>query len=58
MSDYEDGKCYTKKLTFEKLMNVLVNYPDLVNYILDKSATLDKGIETKVDEKVNEAFDI
>lgn len=35
VSDYEGGKCYTKKLTYKMLMNKLANNPELIRFILD-----------------------
>ena len=58
VSDYEGGKCYTKKLTMKKLLNVIANNPNLIQFILDQQGELDEQIQTKVNDKVEEAFDI
>lgn len=58
VSDYEGGKCYTKKLTMKKLLNVVANNPELIQFILDQQGELDEQISQKVDHKVDEAFDI
>ena len=58
VSDYVGGKCYTKKLTMKKLLNVIVNNPKLIKFILDQQGELDEQIQTKVNDKVEEAFDI
>lgn len=58
VSDYEGGKCYTKKLTMKKLLGVIANNPDLIQFILDQQSELDEQIKNKVDDKVEQAFDI
>lgn len=58
VSDYEGGKCYTKKLTMKKLLNVIANNPELIQFILDQQGELDEQIQTKVDDKIEEAFAI
>ena len=58
VSDYEGGKCYTKKLTMKKLLTVIANNPELIQFILDQQGELDEQIQTKVNDKVEEAFDI
>lgn len=58
VSDYEGGKCYTKKLTMKKLLSVVANNPELIQFILDQQGELDEQIQNKVNDKVEEAFDI
>ena len=58
VSDYEGGKCYTKKLTMKKLLTVIANNPELIQFILDQQGELDEQIQNKVNDKVEEAFDI
>ncbi len=58
VSDYEGGKCYTKKLTMKKLLNVVANNPQLIQFILDQQGELEDQISQKVDHKVEEVFDI
>jgi len=57
ISDYEGGKCYTKKLTMKKLMTVMANNPSLISAILSDEI-VDEEITEKVDTKVQEALDI
>lgn len=62
VSDYEGGKCYTKKLTLSKLQSVLeqaiVNNPQLIDLIMNDESEIDNKISQKVDNKVEEAFKI
>ena len=58
VSHSEGGKCYTKKLTMKKLLTVVANNPELIQFILDQQGELDEQIQTKVNSKVEEAFDI
>ena len=62
VSDYEGGKCYTKKLTLKKFLTTIiptvVNDPSLIEKILDDQGELDEKIDEKVNTKVEEAFDI
>lgn len=58
VSDYEQGKCYTKKITKKALMDAFINNPDLIQLIMDQQGELDEQIQKKVDDKVEEAFTI
>lgn len=42
----------------KKLLGVIANNPDLIQFILDQQGELDEQIKNKVDDKVEQAFDI
>ena len=52
ISDYEGGKCYTKKLTMGKLLTVLAQNPDFIEKLLEDE-TVEQTISDKVDEALN-----
>lgn len=58
VSDYENGKCYTKKLTMKKLLDAIADNPKLIDFILDQQSELDKQIKDKVEDKIEQAFDV
>ena len=53
ISDYEGGKCYTKKLTMGKLLAVLAQNPDFIEKLL-----ADETVEKTIDDKVDAALKI
>ncbi len=51
ISDYEGGKCYTKKLTYNHLMQFISKNPTLIKKIIE-----DDSISQKIEKTVENAI--
>ena len=52
ITDYQNGKHFTKRISIERLMKVIGNSPEVIKQLL-ADEELDQQIQEKVDEALN-----